>query len=112
MVNQVKGFIGFPKGHTEKDETEIETAIREIKEETNIMVELDETKRYTISYSPKEKVDKEVVYFIGKVENDTNPKPQEGEVTEVLWVDINEVEDKLSFDNIKGMWQKALKDIK
>jgi len=112
MVNQVKGFIGFPKGHIEKDETEIETALREIKEETNINAKLDETKRYTISYSPKEGVDKEVVFFLGKVKNDTNSKPQEGEVTEVLWVDIDKVEEKLSFENIKKMWQKVLKDIR
>ena len=36
LIKQTKGHWGFPKGHVEKDETEIETAIREVKEETNI----------------------------------------------------------------------------
>ena len=55
MIKQTKGFIGFPKGHVEKDETEIETAIREIKEETNIDVKVDTNFRTEISYLIKEK---------------------------------------------------------
>ena len=35
LIKQTKGHWGFPKGHVEKNETEIETAIREVKEETN-----------------------------------------------------------------------------
>ena len=112
MIRQTKGFIGFPKGHVEKNETEIETAIREIEEETYIKSLLDKNKRYTIYYSPKPNTNKEVVYFLGKVVNDKNPKPQKGETEEIMWVDIDKVEEKLSFDNIKDMWQKVLKDIK
>lgn len=112
MVNQVKGFTGFPKGHVEENETEIETAIREIKEETNIDVELYENKKYKVNYRPNPITDKEVIYFIGKVKNDENIKPQETEVTSVIWVNIDEVENHLSFDNIKEMWKKVLKDIK
>lgn len=112
MVNQVKGFTGFPKGHVEENETEIETAIREIKEETNIDVELYENKKYKVKYRPNPSTDKEVIYFIGKVKNDENIKPQETEVTSVIWVNIDEVENHLSFDNIKEMWKKVLKDIK
>ena len=111
MVKQVKGFSGFPKGHVESNETEIETAIREIKEETNIDVTLNENKSYRIYYNPKPNVSKEVVYYLGKVINDKNPIAQEGEVTEVIWVDIDKVEETLSFDNIKEMWKKAKKDI-
>ena len=51
-------------------------------------------------------------YFIGTVVDDNNPKPQKGETEEILWVDIDKVEEKLSFDNIKEMWQKVLKDIR
>ena len=36
LIKQTKGHWGFPKGHVEKDETEIETAIREVKEETGL----------------------------------------------------------------------------
>ena len=40
VIQQVKGHWGFPKGHVENGETEIETALREIKEETNLDVEI------------------------------------------------------------------------
>ena len=36
LVKQTAGHWGFPKGHVETNETEIETAIRETKEETNL----------------------------------------------------------------------------
>ena len=112
MVRQASKIIGFPKGHTEEGETEVKTAIREIKEETNITAQIDENKRYTILYSQKPNIEKEVIYFIGTPLDDKQPKPQKGEIEEVMWVDIDKVEDNLSFDNIKEMWQKVLKDIR
>ena len=39
VIKQKSGFYGFPKGHMEELETEIETVIREVKEETNLDVE-------------------------------------------------------------------------
>ena len=59
------GHWSFPKGHVEADETEVETAKREIMEETSIEALIDSTFRETVSYSPKKDVQKEVVYFIG-----------------------------------------------
>ena len=48
LIQQTKGHWGFPKGHVEAFETESETAIREVKEETNLDVKIDENKRYTM----------------------------------------------------------------
>ena len=41
LVKQTNGYYGFPKGHVENNETEIETAKRETKEETNLDIKLD-----------------------------------------------------------------------
>ena len=60
------GHWSFPKGHVEGDETEEETAKREIMEETGIDVNLDTTFREIVSYSPRKDTQKIVVYFIGK----------------------------------------------
>ena len=69
------GHWSFPKGHVEGDETEEETAKREIMEETGIDVNLDTTFREIVSYSPRKDTQKIVVYFIGKAKN-TDYTPQ------------------------------------
>ncbi len=111
IIKQKQGFYGFPKGHMEKNETEVETAIRETKEETNIDVLIDETKRYSLNYVIDNKIDKEVVYYLAKPLN-KNIIKQESEINDILWVDIDKVIDILTFDNLKELWKKVLKEIK
>ena len=53
------GHWAFPKGHVEKGETEEQTALREILEETGLAVELDNRYRQVVSYSPKKDVVKD-----------------------------------------------------
>ena len=109
IIKQKQGFYGFPKGHMEENETEIETAIRETKEETNLDVLIDKTKRYSLNYVIDNKIDKEVVYYLAKPLN-KNIIKQELEIKDILWVDIDKVIDVLTFDNLKELWKKVLKD--
>ena len=109
IIKQKQGFYGFPKGHMEENETEIETAIRETKEETNLDVLIDKTKRYSLNYVIDNKIDKEVVYYLAKPLN-KNIIKQELEIKEILWIDIDKVIDVLTFDNLKELWKKVLKD--
>lgn len=109
LVKQKLGWVGFPKGHMEQGETEMETARRETKEETNLDVIVDEKKRYTISYITSTQIDKEVVYFRAKPIS-YSLLPQEAEIAEIMWVDIDEAKQYLSFDNLKQLWQNALDD--
>jgi len=109
LVKQKLGWVGFPKGHMEQGETEIETARRETKEETNLDVIVDEKKRYTISYITSTQIDKEVVYFRAKPIS-YSLLPQEAEIAEIMWVDIDEAKQYLSFDNLKQLWQNVLDD--
>ena len=87
LVRQKLGWVGFPKGHMEQGETEIETARRETKEETNLDVIVDEKKRYTISYITSTQIDKEVVYFRAKPISDSL-LPQETEIAENVLEDL------------------------
>ena len=105
------GHWSFPKGHVEPGETEVETAIREIREETSIDVIIDPTFRETVSYSPKRDTQKVVVYFIGKAKN-FDYVPQEEEISEVRWVDIGHASHMLTYENDKNIVIKARNVIK
>ena len=111
VIQQAEGHWGFPKGHVEAGETEIQTAIREIKEETNYDVEVNENFRYVETYSPKEGVEKDVVFFVAKkVAGDM--RPQEEEVQNILWLTYEETLEKLTYENSKEILKKAWKDLK
>ena len=96
----------------ENGETEEQTAIRETKEETNLIVNIDSSKRFELSYLQKENIYKTVVYFIAYINDINNLKLKKDEVIEAKWIKIDEVEDILSFENLKKLWEKVLKSIK
>ena len=58
-----KGHCSICKGHVEGDESEHQTAEREIYEETGLSVEFVNGFRETIEYSPYENCTKTVVFF-------------------------------------------------
>lgn len=104
------GHWSFPKGHVEKGETEVETALREIKEETGIDVIIDPTFRETVSYYPKKDTQKVVVYFIGKAKN-YDYVPQEEEISEIKWVEIGRAGSVLTYENDRSIVNKAKNSI-
>ncbi len=105
------GHWSFPKGHVEGDETELETARREIKEETGLDVILDQTFRETVSYSPRRDTQKIVVYFLALARN-YDFVPQEEEIAEIRWVDIIRAARMLTYENDKTIVNKARAAIK
>ena len=110
LVHHNQGHWGLPKGHMEEGETEVETAIREVKEETNIDVEVNEKFRYTQIYSPKENVMKEVVFFLAKNVSD-NGAPQLEEVNEVRWFNLDDAIKTITYDNAKELLLRVKKDL-
>lgn len=110
VIQQVKGHWGFPKGHVEEGETEVQTAIREIKEETNLDVEIDETHRYVEHYSPEEGIEKDVVFFIAK-KIGGEVKVQEEEVKDTEWLLPNDAMERLTFDTSRNILSKVMKDL-
>ena len=111
LIHHNAGHWDFPKGHVEDGETEIQTAMREVKEETNLDVEVNEKYRYTTKYSPKEDVIKEVIYFLAKNINN-NKQAQLEEVSEVKWFKLDEALNKITYDTSKDILIKLMKDIK
>ena len=71
LIQNKEGIYGFPKGHMEGTESERETALREVFEETHVNVTLLDGFR-TVDEHPipqKENTIKQIIYFLGFFEN-------------------------------------------
>ena len=106
LEHMVQGHTSIPKGHVEENETEEETAAREIREETNLQVTLDTSFRHVITYSPGEGIIKDVVFFIaeavpGQMIN------QESEVTSLEWLPYEAAYLTLTHQTDRETLQKA-----
>ena len=111
IIQQNEGHWGFPKGHVEEGETEVQTAVREIKEETNIDVKVDDKYRYVEVYSPKENVEKEVVFFVASKVGG-NVVAQEEEVQNIEWLSITNAMERLTYESSKRVLRNVIKDLK
>lgn len=80
-----QGHVSLCKGHVEGNETERETARREIREETGLEVRFWDGFRECIAYSPYDGCIKEVVFFLACAEG-TQTTPQECEVAGIEWL--------------------------
>lgn len=105
-----RNFWGFPKGHMEDGETEIETALREVKEEVGLDVEIDKDRRYTLNYIIRDEIDKTTVLYIAKAKNEEIIM-QENEIENIRWCSFEEALNTLTFDNWKEMFKKVINDL-
>ena len=102
------GYRSFPKGHVEPGETERETAVREVLEETSVRISLIPDFRHVVCYTPAPGVEKEVVYFLARTEQ-TDVRPRRGEIAQVEWLPLENAERYLTHDNDKRVLHAALK---
>ena len=96
----------LPKGHMEAGETEIETALRELYEETGLSAQLDITATATVEYPISPITRKQVVFFLGQVSG--IPKTREGEIESFKWVKAEELKNYLFSDTVAAL-SKLLK---
>ncbi len=110
IVKHNAGHWDFPKGHMEANETEEQTAIREVKEETNIDVELYTDHKYITHYYPKENVYKTVVFFLAKNKSNVTIK-QDKEIANIGWFNFDDALNILTYDIAKDVLKKSYKDL-
>ena len=107
LVKQTNGFVSFPKGHVEDNETEEETALRECLEETGLKVTIKEGFREVIHYVIRDiRVNKDVVLFVGEI-NGLDYHRQEKEIADIKICKFEEAYHLLQFDNWKEVLKKA-----
>ena len=100
-------YWGFPKGHIEIGETEEQTALREIKEETNLDVEILDGFRKTSIYKLLGRIQKKVVIFLAKA-NSKNVRIQNSEIEKFGWLKKEEVFSLLNHQNDLKIFKNAI----
>lgn len=98
VFEQFSQCWSLPKGHMEAGETEMETALRELREETGLTARLDPDQRTIIEYPVGIGARKQVVFFLGQVSG--RPRIREGEITRCKWVTAEELKDYLFPDTV------------
>lgn len=106
VIKQTLGHFSFPKGHVEESESEKDTALREVKEETGFDISFVGDFREVITYSPKPGVLKDVVFFLGNV-IDGVMTPQKDEVSLIEWLSYEDALKVVTYDDDKNVLKKA-----
>lgn len=110
LLKHNSGHWSHAKGHKEGNETDLESALRELKEESGIedceVSKLPEILEEYVFEQDGEKWHKVVKYFIAFTKN-TNVKIQESEISEYKWATYEEAINTFNYDNNKEVLKKA-----
>ena len=105
----VEGHWDFPKGHVEPGEEEIDTALRELKEETSIGdAEILPRFKQFIDYKIGKdtlSVNKKVVFFLAKTK--VWHVSLSSEHLNFAWLNFDESLERLTYDNAKNVLDEA-----
>ena len=104
------GYWVFPKGHMEAGESEHDTALREVKEETGLDVTFVEGFRmldeHNLAREGRPNTIKQTVYFLARYEGQAFV-PQETEITKIALMDYETAMETLQFDSFKQILTQA-----
>lgn len=110
LVRTKSGHIGFPKGHVEYGETERESALREILEETGIKAELCDGFRMEYTFTTLENTEKTGAFYLAYY-NYKEAHRQESEIDEDYLLPYAEAYSKLNWEQDKAILQAAEKQL-
>lgn len=111
VYRKYRNDYSFPKGHLEENESLLDCAVRETEEETLRANHLLINKEICVQYyiTPSNEHVENYTYIA--IDDGPTNKDIPLEDREVLkWFSIEEVEEKLSYDNLKKLWH-SIKDV-
>ena len=110
LVCEHGGYWGFPKGHMEDGESEHETSLREIKEETGLDVTFVDgfqvKDEHNLAREGRLNTVKQTTYFLAKYDRQEFV-PQKSEVSKIVLVDFETAMATLQFDIFKQILAQA-----
>ena len=107
-ANHDTRVLGLPKGHLDADETPLQAALREVREETGVEAE-PVTELGEIRYQYERRggiVDKRVVFFL--LEYRGGELQHDHEIEEVRWMPLSEAIEAVSYEGEREMLTRAL----
>ncbi|MBQ9552282.1 MAG: NUDIX domain-containing protein [Clostridia bacterium] len=106
IKNKRSANWGFPKGHIEPGETQEETAMREVLEETGVHIHIHPGFVSRSEYTIQGKVEKSVAIFVAGT-TDTQTVIQQEEIEDYIWLNYQKAWKILKFENDRTILEKA-----
>ncbi len=115
MVHDVFGYWTLSKGSVEDGESAEEAAVREIKEEMGIDIEIESVlgeKEYIANHPEDGKIRKQVSYFLGKAKyKSLKLEVGTGGLDDAKWFPASEIADLTIYENVVDLLTKAIEKI-
>ena len=102
LIMEANGSYGFPKGHKNPKESDIDCALREIKEETGVVATIDSNYKRTISYNLPNHNTKDVTYFLASYQNQ-DLIPLDNDILSAKKYDIETALSLIRFNQVKDI---------
>lgn len=107
IIKNLSGHVGFPKGHVEYGESETDTALREVFEETGLKVSLKRDFREQYTFDTLDGTVKTSVFYLGEFDRESALKIQQEEVIGDWLLDYSSAMEKLNWENDRKIFRKV-----